>query len=391
MKNRKTLWIIAAIVAIVCLVTAVFIIAVNAKKENEKTQTLEALYLQIETAAKSHISFIEIMDDFISYEKAYVENPNWENMNNFRVAAACTQGALEKIPTNVLTLTDEQLEAGRKLGFDVAGLVNFCSLELEANLKSNYNTVATRYMTIENFTLESTYQELESLLSIDEHNVEWSKEYLLLELQSLWADFPKFNAKERLSQKFPEILNEDVEWETDRDMISKKMDKLLTELEELLAEQSRVLGNSEAMLEIYMEQGLKANVIEGLPTMVPHPLFSADAIKTVTYMTEDGEDVDAFDVVEAVTEAKKCTIVYDNVSYEEYIDYLLDVVYFDFDVKETRYDDYDNIKGVTFIVGGSDYRIDYENEITILEIDDIDNMVLVYTWYMMQVSPELFK
>lgn len=392
LKNTRTLWLTATVIVAVGLLTAIICININNKKEdkNPYPQILNDLYQQTETAIKSYISLSDIMEDVVAYEKAYVENPDWENLKNFRIATTYAKTALRKVPVDVIELTDEQLDIARKSGFDVSAFINYCDTELKAQMESNYSTVSGRTASIENFTVDSEYEGLKNNLITDEKTISWNKDYLLLELQYLWADFPEFNIHSKLAKKFPGFIDCNHNWKTDKNEILEKVDDHLAKFEEILAEQNRMLGNDEAMLEIDTEEGLKAKVIDGLPTMVPDPfwIFPEDIEITTVYKTKEKKEINVLNVSEAVALAEKCTITYKTVSYDQYIDYLSYVDGLGFEKKENESD---STETVIYTVAKSDYQVKYENGTVTIEIDNIDTMVLVPTWYMMAVSPELFN
>lgn len=390
MKNKKLFLTIACVFILLCLIAGIYAIT-GIVTERKKTKILENLYVQCEKATEAHTAIIEIMSDVVSYEKAYVENPNWENLNNYRVAVNYAKTLLKSIPTDTLMLSDKQLDAGREIGFDISSFLNFCNSELEANKKSATTTITGRYMSLENFTIKSEFEDLKNTLIIDEKTVAWDMEYLILELQNFWVDFPEFGAKEKLSSKFPEIIKTDREWETDKELLLEKGDKHISKLEDLIAQQNRLLGNSQARLEIDKEQGFEANIITNIPAMVPDPFFSTDADKKITYKTGEDKEITSADIDDAVALAKKCIIVYENVPYKEYSDYIARMNLFDYPVKERKVQKVGEKESVIYSVADNEYLVRYDKETVTLVMESKDNMVIVPLWYMQEVSPGIFK
>lgn len=393
MKSLKKWWLIAIALIIIVVLTTIICISFGNKEEVSYPPVLDDLYHQTETAIDSYISLFNIMDDVIEYEKAYAENPNWENLKNLKIATNYALTAMNKVPLDVLTLTDSQLEEARQLGFDVSTFINFCGTILEAQLSSNITAVSNRAATAENFTVDSNFESLKNDVIIDEKTIAWYKDYLLLELQYLWADFPEPDVKNKLAKKFPDLIDKNHIWESDKDVVLKKSDEHFSVLEEIIAEQNRILGNNEAMLEIDKEEKIKAKIIEDLPTMVLDPflMFPTDTQKTTIYKTDKNAEIDASDVSQAVALAKKCTITYENISYGEYASYLAVIDSHGYKINESKSQSTENSQTVTYTIEGNDYQVKYNNQTVMLEISDINTMVLVPLWYMQAVSPELFK
>lgn len=364
---------------------------VRANNMRKQTKILDAVYMQTKQATESYIEFIETMENVVSYEKRYVEKPNWENINNLCIAIHYAKKNLEQVPTDTMTLTDEQLGEGRELGFDVSGLVLFCDSSLKTEFESNNNSLTSRQMQLENFMIDSTYTGMKAVSSSDEKEVEWNKKYLLLGIQNLWADFSQYGVREKLAESFPEYFDLAYQWETDKDILQDKENQLISEYEELLSEANRTLGNSEGVYEIEKEEGFKPAIIEGLPKMLIDPFFSADTSKTIIYKNNDNVEIDNIDIDTAVKEATKCTIYYENISYSEYSEYLSKMKLLKYSIKEIVKDSTDRITTVAYSVGKNTYSVKYENDTVCLDISNIDEMVLVPYWYICEVAPELLN
>lgn len=387
MNRKKTIMISASIFMLIFVVIGCFA-AIKVKEAKEQTKIIDALYMQTENAINSHVDLIEIMDDVTAYEKRYVDNPNWENLNNLRVAINYASKSLQQISTEVIFLDDEQLDAARELGFDVSGLMVFCDAEIKSNLESNKTSLINRSAMLENFMIESTYSEMKNRLSFDEKEIKWNKEYLLLSLQNLWADFSEYGIQKKIAEKFPKFFESTHKWETDKEVLLEKTNKHISVYEDILSGLNRTLGNSEAMYEIEKKEGLKAAMIEGIPAMVIDPFFPTDELKTVTYKNADNEEIVGTDIDAAVEKTKKCTIKYENVSYSEYNGYLLKMKLLKYPIKECVRDERGNTTSVVYLVGLNEYVVRYENDTVYLDIDNIDNMVIVPYWYISEISPE---
>lgn len=356
-------------------------VCIGVGRYNEKKHTkdiLEAVYTQCEMTAEAHIGFVEIMEDIVSYGKAYVEKPDWKNLNNYHIALTWALSALNEIPTDTLTLSDEQIDAANELGFDVASLLNFCDAELKSNKESNYGIALGRCFKIENFADVSEYESLKATLGIDEQQSEWDREYLLLELQNLWADFPEFNARERFAVRFPDFFDKEQPWETDKDVILEKANTHISKLEDIIAEQNRLLGNSEANLEIAKEIGFEPMIIDGLPTMVLDPLFPD---RTVVYLTAGNEDITSLSMSDAVDNAVKSVVVYNDVTYSDYTDYISNMDMIGYTAE--NYDEGEN--EAVYDIDGVRYCVRFENEKIFVERDDINRIAAVPFWYMKAV------
>lgn len=307
LKNKKILLCASIIILALAVALGCFIFA-RINNASSQTQTLDALYMQTEKAVNSYVELNKISEDVSAYAKLYADNPNWENLNNLRVAINYAKELLTQIPTEILTLTDEQSDAARELGFNISDLMTLCDAELKSDLQSVENALTTRQPALELFYIDSTYDQVTKVFSSDEKETEWDKEYLLLELQYIWADFPEYGIREKLSESFPQYFDQTYEWETDKEAVLEKVNKHISEYEEILAEVSRTLGNTEGMLEAEKENGFTPAIIEGLPLLVTDPLL-ADLPKT-TYKGADNNKFDAKDIPTAVEKAAKCTMEY---------------------------------------------------------------------------------
>lgn len=388
LKNKKVLLFASIIILALVVVLGCFIFA-RINNASHQTQTLDALYMQTEKAVNSYVELNKISEDVSAYAKLYADNPNWENLNNLRVAVNYAKELLTQIPTEVLTLTDEQSDAARELDFDISALMTLCDAELKSDLQSAETALTSRQTALENFTLNSTYDQVTKAFSSDEEIAKWDKEYLLLELQYIWADFPEYGAREKLSESFPQYFDANYEWETDKEVVLEKANKHFSEYENIIAEANRTHGNAEGMFEAEKENGFTAAIIEGLPLMVADPLL-ADLPKT-TYKDADNNKLDAKDIATAVEKVAKCTMEYENASYDEYINYLLKMENLKYQITDCVTDTTGNITEVVYSIGSNDYVVEYENDAIRLEIDNIDEMVLVPYWYIQTITPEALR
>lgn len=389
MNRKKIIWISVLILILIFVVSISCFAIIRVRDAKEQVKTLDAMYMQTEKATNAYIDSIKLMDDVVAYERRYVDNPNWNNLNDLRMAVHYAKKSLEQIPTEIIILTDEQSDAARELEFDVSGLMLFCDAGIKRDLESSSNTLTSRHKLLENFTIDSTYAEMKNILSSDEKELEWNKEYLLLSLKSLWADFPEYGAQAKVAEKFPQYFDLTYKWETDKELLLEKTSKHISEYENIISELNRTLGNSEAMLEIEKKEGLKAAVIEGLPAMVIDPFFSTDASKTIIYKNADNEEIDGAEIDVSVEKTEKCTIKYENVSYSEYSDYLSKMKLLKYPVKESVKDEKGNVTAVVYLVGENEYVAGYENDTVCLDIGNIDDMVLVPYWYISEAAPEI--
>lgn len=385
LKNKKVLLFASIIILALVVALGCFIFA-RINNASLQAQTLDALYMQTEKAVNSYVELNKISEDVSTYAKLYADNPNWENLNNLRIAINYAKELLTQIPTEVLMLTDEQSDAARELGFDISTLTTLCDAELKIDLQSAENTLTTRQTALELFYVDSTYDQVTKAFSSDEKIAKWDKEYLLLELQYMWADFPEYGIREKLSESFPQYFDQTYEWETDKEAVLEKGNNHFSEYENIIAETNRTLGNTEGMLEAEKENGFTPEIIEGLPLMVTDPLL-ADLPKT-TYKDSDNNKLDAKDIPTAVEKAAKCTMEYENVSYDEYINYLLRMENLKYPINDCTTDTAGNITEVVYSIGSNDYVVGYENDTIHLEIANIDEMVLVPYWYIKDVAPE---
>lgn len=382
MKKKS---IIISVVAVILIAAAAVLLYRGYADKVRKTEILDRVYEETVEALAVYVDIYTVTDDVVSYQIAFAEEHTYKNLTDLTVALDCALKKLDRIDTDVFSLTDSELKDAASIGVDVSGLALFCKEMLESQLNSEKISMTTRSSDVDLCIYETGAAKIASISSSDKKLAELQPEYLYNFVQTLWADFEWYGAEEKYRADFPELFEGLTDWCSDKEILFSENERWLAEYEEINVDLNRIIGQSEAELELMPQTMLFAPyVFADAPAFVSVPAFASEATAETVYFDADGNELSDVSITEAVAKAKKSRTVYTDVSFEESALYLNTVMSQGCTVKDYREDE--NGEHIVFESEGGELSLTVKDGTVTLEIEDVRKLSAVPYLYVSNLN-----
>ena len=317
------------------IISAIIItgILVSCNSNNKVEEYEKVLVKQEEIFLETSEEMLAYCYTALDYLDTFIKDPDYNNLKNARIACVSALHALDAVPNPDIIVTDEIIDyyVSNNAG-DMAALPTRVTMTEsdKSDLILKLNTIIPNLSGIVIYT-EDGIKQISDEYSYFKEITDWYTTNAFLNSNYFMAltmsEENCLEVKTHLAEKFPVFFNSGMQWETDADTVQENIDKWIDKYEEFITDSSVLLGKSEAYLE-QEQQGKKSGyiVFDGHPETALDPLFFYTSDKTIKYAADTPSETEYEASMKCIDEDGKMYITCENVSTDEYFDYLYELM-----------------------------------------------------------------